>query len=437
MNKYINKYTPTKSNDFIGHFKFINDFKSHLKNEYDSKIILCIGNSGVGKTTLLNTIFNELNYTIKILNNTENYKDEINSYLNSKTIDTFFTNKKHIIFIDDLDIHIHNEKSFISYLCNIKNVNKIPIICVINKLYERKITDLKKISNIFYFNKPNINITTQYILNIFDKEDIEVDKIRLDNIKKIIKVYKNNIKLILLNLDNIILNKELKDYCYYENNFNDSGLFDIINKLFNKKYSIEQLDDIVYSDSNLICMLLHENILNELKIRRKLSNNEIIDIYSNILDDTCNGDFLEKFVYKNNEWKLLNLLYIVKIFNLNNKVNDYKIKEHNIKYNFTQILTKYGIKCNYNKKKIKMFEKNNISQTYFDNLNQNLLYIINQINLKNINDNIVINNLLNDFNINKDEIDILIKFNKEFKIIDTKKLNKLKKSKNKNFINIK
>ena len=143
MNKYIEKYTPTKSKDFIGHFKFTNDFKSYLKNEYkdDNKIIVCIGNSGIGKTTLLNIIFKELNYTIKILNDTENYKDEINSYLNSKTIDTFFTNKKNIIFIDDLDIHIHNEKSFISYLCNIKNENKIPIICVINKLYERKIND--------------------------------------------------------------------------------------------------------------------------------------------------------------------------------------------------------------------------------------------------------------------------------------------------------
>ena len=115
-------------------------------------------------------------------------------------------------------------------------------------------------------------------------------------------------------------------------------------------------------------MLLHENAINELKTRRKINNSEVIDIYSNILDDICVGDFIEKFVYSNNDWKMLNLLYIIKIYNLNNTINNYDIKNNNMKYNFTQILTKYSLKCNYNKKKIKMFEKNNLSHNYFDYL---------------------------------------------------------------------
>ena len=31
MNNYIEKYKPNKSTDFIGHFKFVNDFKTKLK----------------------------------------------------------------------------------------------------------------------------------------------------------------------------------------------------------------------------------------------------------------------------------------------------------------------------------------------------------------------------------------------------------------------
>ena len=54
----MNLSIPKKSKDLIGHFKFINDFKNYMISEQqtDNKIILCIGPSGIGKTTLLKII---------------------------------------------------------------------------------------------------------------------------------------------------------------------------------------------------------------------------------------------------------------------------------------------------------------------------------------------------------------------------------------------
>jgi hypothetical protein len=422
---YIEKYKPLKSSDFIGHYKFICDFKNHIKNNNLNKILLCIGPTGIGKTGLINLLLQELNFNIIKINDIDNSKDEINNFLNTKSIDSFFINKKKILVIDDLDIHLNNNKHILNQLINL-NIRE-PIICILNKKYDRKAIDLKKKCDILYFKKPNFDATLQYIIKILNEEDIEIDTTRLENIKKLIKHNKNNIKAILLNLENLILNNgELKEYCLYESKFNDIGLFDIINTIFNKTHSINDLDDLLYSDSNLINMLLHENLIDEFN-RRDINNEDLINVLSNIIDDSCDGDIIQEFIYKNNNWEMLNLLYIVKILRLNEYVNKYKIKNYEIKYKFTQILTKYSLKCNYNKKKINFLESNKIDDNYFDNTAQNILYLIKSLNLDN--DEIVFK-ILEDYNIDKDNIDVLLKYNKELEILDIKYLNKIKKKLN-------
>ena len=415
-----------KSNELIGHFKFINDFKNYMKNEYhqDNKIILCIGPSGIGKTSLLKLLFNELKFTYSELTDFTNYVEFIDNYLNYKSIESYFSKINKLLFIDDLEVYINNDKNLNNYLTNLKNINKIPIVCIVNKQYDRKIIDLKKNSKVFYFNKPSISQTTQLLIDKLIKKDIEITKEKLENINKLIKIYKNNVKLCLLNLDNIIYNKDIKKNCYFDDKFNDGNLFEIVNDIYSKKYNIEEISNIIHSDSNLITMLLHENLITELTIRRKIKKNEILGIYNIIIDDICFGDLVEKYVYANNEWNLLNILYIVKNFKLNNLINNYDVKSNNIKNSFTQILTKYSIKCNFNKKKYNMFETLNLNNNLFNNINQNILYIIDNIDITNANE---ITNLLNYYKINKESFDIINKFNKEFELIENKKINKIKK----------
>ena len=422
----MNLSIPKKSKDLIGHFKFTNDFKNYMNTDQktENKIILCIGPSGIGKTSLLKLIFSELKFTHTELADYGNYIEFIDNYLNYKSIDSFFTKTNKLLFIDDLEVYINNDKNINNYLINLENKNNIPIVCVVNKKYDRKIADLRNKSKVFYLNKPSVIQTTQLLIDKLTNKDIEITKQKLENIKKIIKVYKNNVKLILLNLDNIIMNKEIKQNCYFDDKFNDSGLFDIVNDIFNKPYNINELTNIIHGDSNLITMLLHENLITELTTRRKIDKDDITEIYSDILDDICNGDFIEKFVYSNNEWNLLNILYVLKNLKLNNKVNEYDIKENDVKNNFTQILTKYSIKCNFNKKKNNMFESLNINNSLFDTTIQNILYIIDKIDIDNKNE---IEILINKYSINKDLFDILNKYNKEFEFIENKKINKIKK----------
>jgi len=422
---YIDKYKPEKSSDFIGHFKFTNDIKKHLKNNNLNKLILCIGPSGIGKTEILNKILKELNYNVININDPENYKEEIFNYLNTKSIDSFFTKKKKILLIDDLDIYLSNDKQISNFILNLEL--KQPIICILNKQYDRKAIDIKKKSEIFYLNKPNFNTTLQYIIKILNDENVDIDSTRLENTKKLIKHNKNNIKSILMNIENVILNNgELKNYCLHENKFNDTGLFDIINSLYSNKFKIDELDNLLHSDSSLIYMLLHENLIDEIN-RRKISDEQLIKLLSDIIDDSCEGDIIQGFIYKSNNWEMLNLLYIVQMLRLNKKINDYEVKNKEIKYKFTQMLTKYSLKCNYNKKKINLLEKNKISNNYFDVVVQNVLYLLKN---QDTNNDKIISKILEDNNIVKENVDVLTKYNKVLEIMDIKNLNKIKKKLN-------
>ena len=78
----------------------------------------------------------------------ERFKEDIETFINYKTINEFFKKKKKLIFIDDLDIMSY-DKGVINYLLNIDNKN-IPIICIISHI---RITNLYiKVSYAIYDN---------------------------------------------------------------------------------------------------------------------------------------------------------------------------------------------------------------------------------------------------------------------------------------------
>ena len=186
----MNLSSPNTSKDFIGHFKFTNEFKTYMNTEQktDNKIIICIGPSGIGKTSLLKCIFNELKYTYQELDDLVSYTEFIDTYLHYKSIDSYFTKVNKLLFIDDLDVIINNDKNVNNYLLNLENTNKIPIVCIVNKQYDRKIIDLKKKAKVFYFNKPSINQSVQLIMDKLIEKNVEITKDILNKIKKVIKI---------------------------------------------------------------------------------------------------------------------------------------------------------------------------------------------------------------------------------------------------------
>jgi len=420
MVNFIEKYKPKNSLEYIGHFKFINDFKCRLNQDNFKKIIICIGYSGVGKTSMLKKIFNELNYTYKEFINSETFKEEINNYINFKTIDSFFKKTKKLIFIDDLEV-LSNDKNFINYLLKIDNKN-IPIVCVINKIYSRKFNDLRKKSEIFYISKPPLDKCYKYITHICNNENYELDKTKLENIKIFIKDTNFNIKNILLNLHNLLNNNSKNIIDYKEV---DIDLYDNINYIIKNKYSIEDLEKIISSDVTLISMLLHENIFtifNKKKMKEiNLNPINIINIYEDILEDICLSDKIEHYIFENTNWNSYIIMSIIRVYKLNYYYSLLKNNEFN-KINFTQILTKYSLRYNFNKKKFMILDDYNLSSNYFDFIIQRILLSITDENTEEDNTHNKIIEKCRD----KEYNDILKKYNKEYNIINNDYFNKLK-----------
>tara|TARA_B100000927_G_scaffold125728_1_gene101431 strand:+ start:2010 stop:3314 length:1305 start_codon:yes stop_codon:yes gene_type:complete len=434
MLNILEKYKPNNSIGFIGHFKFVNDFKNRMKDNNFNKLLLCIGESGIGKTDLLKTIFKELHFDYVEFYNSESFKTEIDNYINLKRIDSFFKkNNKKLIFIDDFELFL-NDKNSLNYISNLNSKN-IPIVCIINKIYSRKFNDLKKKNEVFYISKIGVDKCYNHIIQICNNENYDLENKDLLNIKNFVKKTNSNLKYILINLSDLLKNPDNTiDY-----NEVDKDLYDTLNILIKKKCSIEELEKIIFNDISLICMLLHENftnIINKKKIKEyyiedknnknnknnKNStndiNNVIIEMYRDILEDICLSDILEKNIFQEVNWNNYGLMGLIKIYKINHYYSKFKHDEFN-KINFTQILTKYSLRYNFNKKKFSILDDNNISYNYLDYIIQGKLFKV-----SNSEDNDTEDNKISD--LNKEYIDILKKYNKEYNLIDNKILNKLK-----------
>jgi hypothetical protein len=412
---YCKKYTPQKSKDILCNYKTINDIKDFLKNFEDNpkkkieeKILLLLGSSGSCKTTICKTIFNECNYEpIKIdMFSNGNLKDNIIQGLQHNTLDCFFSKKKKILFLDDIDLICQYEKSFISFIIKLIKNTKIPIICTSNIIEDKKISEIKKKATKIYIKKIGYKECFQFIYNIVETESINLD---LDKLLNIIKQNNNDIRLILTNLNKYIDNSDDID-CNLSNKdtYIDYGLFDFIKEIYSRNLTNNELTSIIHNDVSLISLLSHENILNEYnKVKNKSTNKiNILNSYINILDYYTKSDLLEKYNYINNDWYLYDFIYILKIYSINYEINKFDRIDKGENLIFTQLLTKSSLRYNYKKKKRNLFAKLN-----YDDNNNSTDYIF-QLLLQ------YIKNPDSPIIFNKDDIDCITKYAEVFNLIN-------------------
>ena len=261
---FLKKYQPRWYKDFIIDDNYIQLLNTLLK--MDNLNILLIGNSGCGKTSLIEATIREYYKTEKIpsdnvliINNLKEqgiqyYRTEVKTFCQTRSN---IPNKKKIIMLDDIDLindqsqqvfrncidkYSHNVQ-FISSCSNIQKViDSIQSRCCIIKIKPLKKQYLKKIYNKIRKNE-NIQITKnaeEFILNICN-----------NSTRQLIK-YLEKFKLLNIKIDN----KKVKDICtnisYYEFErytefwFKQKNLkkaVKIIYNIFDKGYSVMDILD--------------------------------------------------------------------------------------------------------------------------------------------------------------------------------------------------
>ena len=353
--------------------KWIIDFNN--KSKKYSNCLFLLGAPGVGKTSIAKIIFDKFDYDIIEFNasdirNQKTLKEKIQEINGNVNILDFMCNKKKSIgiIIDELDGINSSEKGAIKELTSIINNTKefsSPFICTTNSINKR-IDTLKKKSLYIKLNKPARNTIKQFINKICINEKLDLsDDIKLHIMKTsqldfrrviVLMEYLFNYNISNLSEEEIIdtienYDKKTVDYTCYE-------ATDKVLNCYNKDFT-----DIIEYDKANIGYLLYENFQSYIINNRKCSDQEKMKIISQIYYIFCDSDILDKKIYINQQFYLINY-------------NDF------IKFNMPSYLINSLEKTSYNK-----FNKLNystmINKISFEYLNIKLINSIKELGISN------------------------------------------------------
>lgn len=293
--QFLTKYKPKIIDDFIIHQQLKKLLKLYISS--GNIKLLFVGNSGTGKTTIINTIINsyysDSQYNIKKnVMYIDNLKEQsIHDF--RKNIRTFCTTfctipyKKKFIIIDDIDLIDESTQQIIRSNID-KFDNKINFIVSCSEI-QNVIDNIQSRTNIIKLTL-NTNIQlTEFFEFIREKESISIDS---EATKYLIEISNNSIRILLGHIHKLL---------FYSNDFTihnirsictniNHTIFDKYTKLWYIQKSRDDATKILYNIHNLgySVMDILENYFNYIKI-------------TNIIDDHI---------------KLLILPYICKYINI-------------------------------------------------------------------------------------------------------------------------
>lgn len=346
-------------NDIIKDIKdFLINFESNKKNELTKRCIYLYGYPGIGKTTMIRQILNEMNYDIIQFDASDIRNKSMIEMLNTHNVSDnnivsiFHREKKKLIIVmDEIDCMNNGDKGGINSLIKLIRPKKtkkqkadyttyIPIICIGNNFIDKKIKELMKCCLTIELSKPTnkqMTVICKNLLPSIAKSTIDVlcglvsgDIKRLINIIDIIQSNKMSDKLISLIFEKKTINEDTKK---------------ITKKIMNHYISLnEHLTIMNEMDRTIIAMLWHENIIDLLE---KIPKEHAIQIYSELLENICYADYIDKITFQKQIWQFNEMSSIIKTLYTNYIFHtsiDTKPKIQEIR--FTKTLTKYSTEYN-------------------------------------------------------------------------------------------
>jgi DNA polymerase III delta prime subunit len=229
------------------------------------KVLLCVGECGIGKTYTIRKILKNENYEPVYLNSSNIPKSgDLVGYLKELSsmadISFFFQKKKtKVIVIDNLEslCKIANQsiKEFVKILLNTKKntfkVN-IPVIFISNDIHLKIITIMKNIIAIKYFNTAETDTLNYFAKNIIKKENLKIDE---KNICNFVEKSKGDLRQLLYII------KYTKNNRNFTLKNNKWSLCDATMKLLVKYNGIEKSISYFNTDNFKLPMMLYQNFL--------------------------------------------------------------------------------------------------------------------------------------------------------------------------------
>jgi dephospho-CoA kinase len=345
------------------------EFDNKCRNPTYKKGIYIYGSPGSGKTLFVNNLLKELNYDViqydagdvrnKMLIDTitcNNISDRNVLYMMKKEV------KKIAIVMDEIDGMNNGDKGGITSLIKLirqkktkkqklENVTLNPIICIGNYYVDKKIKELMKVCNCFELKTPtSLQIEKLLTTNNFNRNDAIFGKV-IEYIQGDLRKY-CFIKNIMSHKSNLLETSNIFETIFHLKTHNDDSK-NLTKKLINEYVPIEShLKFMNETERTIVALLYHENIIDSLfrPISTDVKNEKRYQVYSNILENICYADYIDRITFQNQIWIFNEMSSLIKIFTNNrlyhNNFPEYKENFNPSEVRFTKVLTKYSTEYN-------------------------------------------------------------------------------------------
>jgi len=334
VDNLLNKYSPKKIKDIIGSknqinniISWLNDFKknkliyhrnlkktkSKNKNIFSSMIVT--GDNGTGKTTIINTILNDMKYTIKTINfhKIKNNTNIIEQIITSGYISNIrhHNNNNIVIVVDELEyLGSPIEKNIITNILKSNSTKWIcPIIFMGNNKHKKIISLVKKESYNIKLYQPTDNNMMRLLERICIGEKILFEE-DMRIINKIIEHSQQDYRRLIVILgelfrlynNTIITYDMINKYLIYVGNKDiDMTIYQNTTKLFTEFSNISTSLKIFDSDKTNMPLMVHQNYFT---IINNYNNYGNTDISNSISESISQGDIIDNYIYSEQNWNL-------------------------------------------------------------------------------------------------------------------------------------
>ena len=301
----IDKYTPQSYKDIVGNKKPIDTLLKDLKKNKYKGCYLLSGQSGSGKTRVVELIAKEKKWPIKNIGmidiNTRGETEDKIKHLFKKSI------IKKIILIDDIDLATQTSgirnpiESKLKKLKEWINKDKFNLIFLVST--ENKTSIFKHYNNLktYKFQKNRDTTLEKFAKTIFKSEGIKLsDKTGETIIKKIVENSQSNIRKLIQDIEMFIQTNKGKNVKFsnknkevLESNKKDKtykDMYDLMGNIFktcniNNSNELSIRESVYYADSFLVPAVVFEHY-------PKGENCKDLDILEEVADTIADGDIL-------------------------------------------------------------------------------------------------------------------------------------------------
>lgn len=397
---FSDKYAPLKISDIVVNkenvlkiVKWLEDFdKNKIISKYNKGVknkekkplsstanVIIIGTHGIGKTCAAKVVLEEMGYNIikPIFNNakiTKNIKSSIKRMLClnniSNLIDGTGSNMKNVVLVDELEsVMASNDKKYLSEMHKLNNSSWIcPIIFIANSKHNKLVTDIKKSSNIIYFNPPT-DYELETILNLVKtKEELKIQS----NARLINHCQQDIRRLLCITQDlkeiyggnKLISDSIVNQYCDTSKKKDvDIVLFKATENILLRYNNINDCLRFYEMEKTLLPLMIHQNYINCV-VKKKGSISEKYRVVNKISKSLSFGDVIDNYIYSDQNWNLQELHGLYTCTMPSYYLHDSKLSGNLVNVRFATDLNKTSIK-RINKKNIvtsnKMFTNMNVS----------------------------------------------------------------------------